>query len=456
MLEVCTIGGFEEVGKNMTAVKIGEDVIIFDAGIYLPALVEQEEREQQIKNSLEKMRRIGALPNDEVLDKLGWTDKVRAIIIGHAHLDHVGAAPYIATRYPNAEIMGTPFTMKIFESIVKDEELKVKNKIHTIRAGSTHIIKGKSGEYKAEFIHTTHSTIQCVFVVLHTHEGTFFYALDFKFDNYPVIGTPPNYQKLKELGKKGIDVLVVDSLYSGVERKTPSERIARHLLEEAIDMARSKNSALFITTFSSHIARLKSAVEFGRKTNRQIIFLGRSLAKYVQAAREVGECQFYNKIKIIKYKKQVNSFLKRIESERGRYLIVCTGHQAEPGSILDRIVKDETPFHFKSGDNLIFSSSVIPTPTNIASREAMDKKLKKKGVKIQTDVHVSGHGGREDLRYLLEILKPKHIIPAHGSIKQETPMIELAAELGYKSGENSHLTHNGKVLKFDFTHKNRT
>lgn len=452
-MEICTIGGFEEVGKNMTAVKVGEDVIIFDAGIYLPVLVEREERDQQIQNDPVKMRRLGALPDDEVLDKLGWRNNVRAIVVGHAHLDHVGAVPYIADRYPQAEIIGTPFTMKVLESILKDEKLRIKNKIKYVRADSSYKIKGKSGDITLEFIHTTHSTIQCVFIHLISKEGSFFYALDFKFDNYPVIGNPPNYKKLKEIGAKGLDVLVIDSLYSGAERKTPSERIARNLLEEALDSAMSKKSALFITTFSSHIARLKSIVELGKKTNRQIVFLGRSLSKYVQAAKDVGECPFYNKIKLVRYKKQVNSFLRNIEKDPGKYLIVCTGHQAEPGSILDRICKDETPFRFKSGDNVIFSSSVIPTPVNIAARELLDRILKKKGVRVQTDVHVSGHGGREDLRDLLEILKPKHIIPAHGSLQQETPMIELANELGYKSGETAHLVTDGKVLKFNFTKK---
>lgn len=448
-MEVCTVGGFEEVGKNMTAVKIGDDVIIFDAGYYLPAIIDFQEEESQQQPYTEKiLRKIGALPDDTVLDKLGWRDKVRTIIIGHAHLDHVGAVPYIADRYPKAEILATPFTMEILESILKDENIRLKNPRKRIKADTTYTIKGKSGTYKAEFIHTTHSTIDCVLVALHTKEGIFFYALDFKFDNYPTIGDPPRYKKFRELGKKGIKVLVVDSLYSGNNRKTPSERIARHLLEDAMSSVRDRNSALFVTTFSSHIARLKSIVEFGKRTNRKIIFLGRSLNKYVNAAIKVGKCPFRSSITLVKYRKQVDSILRQVEKNRGKYLIVCTGHQAETGSILDRIVREQTPFKLKSGDNVIFSSSVIPTPINIAARDRMDKKLRRKGVRIQTDVHVSGHASRDDLEDFVRILKPKHIIPAHGSLQQETPMIELAAEMGYKFGETSHLSSNGKVLKF--------
>ena len=151
---------------------------------------------------------------------------------------------------------------------------------------------------------------------------------------------------------------------------------------------------------------------------------------------------------LLKYKNQINSFLRKANKEKGKYLIVCTGHQAEPGSVLDRIVKGETPFKLSEGDNVIFSSSIIPTPTNIKARRDMDNLLKKKKVRIQSNVHVSGHGSREDLRDLLEILRPKHVIPAHGNRDIEKPMVELSSELGYELGVTSHLSSNGKVLKF--------
>ena len=447
-MEICTIGGYEEVGKNMTAVKVGDDVIIFDAGIYLPPLIELQEQESFIRYNEHMLRKLKVIPDDLVLDKLGWTDKVRAIIIGHAHLDHVGGVPYLAHRYPKAEIIATPFTMEILNSIYEDEKLVLRNKQRTIKANSRLKLKTPNGELDLEFINTTHSTIQCVFVVWHSKEGGVFYALDFKFDKHPIIGEPPNYSRLKELGrKKQIKCLIVDSLYADTDRRTASERIARDLLEDALSVIRDRNSALFITTFSSHIARLKSIVEFGKKTGRQIVFMGRSLMKYLNAAKKVGECPFYHQIRLMKYRKQINSFLKKVEDERGKYLIVCTGHQGEKGAILDRIINDETPFKFRAGDNVIFSSSVIPVPQNINAREKMDKKLRAKGARIQTDIHVSGHGGREDLRDLVGMLEPKNIIPAHGSLEQEIPMVELANEMGYKSQESVHLSSNGKVVK---------
>jgi ribonuclease J len=446
-MEICTIGGYEEVGKNMTAVKVEEDVILFDAGIFLPPVIEIQEGENQQQYTENMLRGIKAIPDDLILDKLGWTDKVRAIIIGHAHLDHVGGLPYLAHRYPKAEIIASSFTMAVLDSILKDEKISFRNKKKIVHENTTHLIKGKKGNLKLEFLNTTHSTLQCFFIAWHSKEGVFFYGLDFKFDNHPIIGSPPNYKRLRELGKSGIKCLVVDALYSDTDRRTASERIARNLVEDALGTVRDRSSALFVTTFSSHIARLKSIVEFGQKTNRKIVFLGRSLNKYIGAAISIHQCPFRGKIDIIRYRKQINSFLKKVEENRGKYMVVCTGHQAEPGSILDRIVKGDTPFKFKSGDNVIFSSSVIPVSVNINAREKMDSRLRRQGVRLQTDVHVSGHGGREDLRDLINMLKPEHIIPAHGSLQQEAPLIELAGELGYKFQENSHLSSNGKIIK---------
>jgi ribonuclease J len=461
-MEICTVGGFEEVGKNMTAVKVGEDVFLFDAGLYIPGIVELQEENvveyahrlkkgknpKQGQYSEQKLRQFGAIPNDLVLDKLGWREKVRAIFISHAHLDHVGGLPYIAKRYPKATIYATPFTMKVLEAIIEDEKLGVKNRLKKVQPESFQIVKGKSGKYKIDFIHATHSTIQCVFPVLHTKEGSFFYGIDLKFDNYPTLGKPPNYKKLKELGRRGIKVLVIDALYSKTETKPGGERIAQHMLEDAISKMRGRNSAFFVTTFSSHIERLINIVALAKKTGREIVFLGRSLGKYVEAASKVGSWPHKNKVQLIKYAKQREAFLRKLEKDRGKYFVVCTGHQAEENSVMDRIVKGSLPFKFREGDHVIFASCVIPAPVNIALRDKLDSKLRRMGVRLQTDIHVHGHGSREDMRDLILLLKPEHVIPAHGSLQQETPLIELANEIGYKFGETSHLSPNGKVLKF--------
>ena len=464
-MEICTIGGYEEVGKNMTAVKVDEDVFIFDMGLHIPGIVELQEEDlvdytPRLKGKAtirggthqhteERLREFGAVPDDRVLDKLGWREKVRAIFISHAHLDHVGAVHYLLKRYPNVPVFATPFTMKFLETVAEDDGIKFDNPKIVVQPDSTHTVKGTSGSYKVDFIHTTHSTIDCVFLALHTKEGVFFYALDLKFDNHPTMGKPPNYKKFKELGRKKVKVLVMDSLYSYTEAKPGSETIARHLVEDAIGKVKHSKNAIFITTFSSHIERLNSIVEVAKQTGREIIFLGRSLNKYVSVAMAVNKCPFKKNVKLVKFRRQINSSLARIEKNRDKYLVVCTGHQAEENSMLDRITRGDTPFKFKEGDNVIFSSSIIPVPINIAARAKMDSKMKRVGVRIQNDVHVHGHGSREDMRDMMRMLRPEHVIPAHGTLQQETPLIEVASEFGYKFGETSHLASNGKLLKLD-------
>lgn len=447
-MEICTIGGYEYVGNNMTAVKIGEDVFIFDSGVNIPSLIDMQGAESVRSYSEKKLRKYNAIPNDLILDEMGWSDKVRAIFISHAHLDHVGAVPWIAPRYPNAIIYGTRFTIELLKTMLEDDKILLKNKIVTIKENSSQKIKGKSGNYEINFIHSTHSTIQCSFLNLSTPEGGIFYALDFKMDDTPIIGNPPNYEKIKQMGKQGVNVLIMNSLYSRSKGRTPSETIARKKLEKEMFAIKDRNSAFFISTFSSHIVRLNSIIEFGLKTGREIIILGRSMEKYINCAIRAGECPFQNKIKIAKYRGHVNSTLKKIEKDRGRYLVICTGHQAEEGSILDRIAKNQTDFKFRNGDNLIFSSKVIPVEENLEARRRMDETLKKRGVLIKDNVHVSGHGSEEDIKMLIEMTKPKNIIPTHGTPQQETPAINIAESLGYKSGENVFLSKDSKVLKF--------
>lgn len=443
-MEIYTVGGYDEVGKNMTVVDLGEDAFIFDAGIFLPPIVALEEREKGYNEKI--LRKIGALPNDYILDAKGITQKVRAILPSHAHLDHIGAIPYLAQRY-NAEVIGTPFTIEVLKQLYEDGKIPIKNKLVAIHPNSSYIVQGKTKKYKIDFVNITHSTIQTAMVAIHTDEGIVLYANDFKFDNNPIVGKEPNYELLKDLAKEGVKVIIVDSLYSGDERKTASEKIARGLLEDTMLTTQNERSAVVITTFSSHIARLKSIVDFSKRLNRQPIFVGRSLNKYVRAAINVNLCPFANEIKLASYKNQVEKHLKKINGDRTKYVLVCTGHQAEPGSVLDRITKGQLPFNFNFEDHVIFSSSVIPAPINKENRKVLEDKLKKRGVRIFNNVHVSGHAGREDLRDFINMINAEHIIPAHGEKEKTSPMVELCNELGYKTNKTVHQMTNGAHLK---------
>ncbi len=442
-MKIFTIGGYNEVGKNMTAVQAGEDVFIFDAGLYLPPIVELEERESLMQEK--KLRRIGAIPEDLILDNFGLRNKVRAILAGHAHLDHIGAIPYLSDRY-DAEIVGTPFTTTVLKRILDDENIMLKNKIRTVQPNSSYTIEGIK-KYKAEFIHVTHSTLQSTLMAVHTPEGVVLYANDFKFDNNPVLGKEPNYAKIKEIAKEGVKALIVESLYAADERKTPSEKVARTLLEDVMLSTDNTKGLVIVTTFSSHIARLKSIVDFGKKLNRKIIFAGRSLNKYVSVAKQEKLCPFEKSIQLLAYRKQIQSALKKINARKTDYLLVCTGHQGEPESMLDRISRNETPLKLAHNDHVIFSSNTIPTAINIANKGQVDKRLKEKGVRIFDSIHVSGHSGREDLRDFINMVSPEHIIPAHGDLSKISALAELASELGYKIGKTCHISQNLNVVK---------
>lgn len=443
MIKIHTVGGYSEVGRNMSCIDLGEDAFIFDCGLFLPPLVELENAERKTLDE-KWMREIDAVPDDMILEKYGIKNKVRAILLSHAHLDHLGAIPYLSDHY-NAEIAGTPFTIEVLKSILKDNDMKIKNILRTVTPNSSFTVKN----HKIEFINITHSTIQAALIALHTPKGVILYGNDFKFDNSPILGKKPNYERLKELQKEGVLALIVDSLYSGDERKTPSEKIARDLLEDVLMTTNNENSCIIITTFSSHIARLKSIVDFAKQLKRKVLFIGRSLYKYVSAADRVKLVPFMKDIELVTYTNQIKRKLKQVARERNKWMIVCTGHQGEPGSVLDRMVKDTFPFTFQPGDHVIFSSKIIPNPINVANRNQLEKKLKEKGVRIFTDVHVSGHCAREDLRDLITMIKPKHIIPAHGDIAKLTPLAELATELGYVLNKNVHLMQNGQTLQIE-------
>lgn len=443
-MKIHTIGGYSEVGKNMTVLELEEDAFIFDEGFFLPPIVEMEEKDRnEFTYSEKKLRDIKAIPDDFIIDKI--RHKVRAQFIGHAHLDHVGAIPFLSNRY-KAPIYGTPFTIAVLNSLLADNDITLNNEIKTIQPNTSFNIKGKNKNYKVEFINITHSTPQTAMIAIHTEKGIVLYANDFKLDDHPVLGLKPNYKRLKELSKQGIYLLINDSLYAPSDRKTPSERIARHLLEEVMLTPQNRKDGMIITTFSSHIARLKSIVEFGQKLNREIIFLGRSLSKYTTAAQEVGIAPFTRKIKIAKYRRQVEKTLRKVQRNRSKYLLVCTGHQGEPGSILERMTKNQLDFKINQNDNVIFSSSVIPTPINKDNFSKMESKLKKSKARIFRDVHVSGHSGREDLRDAVNLLNPQHIIPAHGGIDKTQAMIDLAKEMGYQKSQ-LHLMKDHAVLK---------
>ncbi len=426
MIEITAVGGYSEVGRNCTAIKVDDEIIIVDIGLHLENYVKLTEDEDAIKISPGQLIAVGAIPDVSILDS--QKDKVKAIVISHAHLDHVGAVPYLANRF-KAPIYGTPFTMEVLQTMLKDDQTKLQGDIKVVNTNAKTKI---TDNINLELIHITHSTPHTALVALHTKYGVILYANDFKLDMHPTLGKAPNFERLEQISKENILALICESTYADVASKTPSESVAKEMLKDVMFNVHNEDNLIIVTTFSSHIARLKSIVEFGKKLNRKVIFMGRSLAKYSSAAQNVGLIDFTKDVEVVKFSKQIEKRLKKIDSEREKYVLVVTGHQGEPKSVLQRIVTGYIQFKLLPDDNVIFSCKVIPTPINIANREALETDLKQRGVRIFKDIHQSGHAAREDLREFINIVKPRTIIPAHGTEHMTKALADLAIEMGYK------------------------
>jgi ribonuclease J len=427
-VEVCAVGGYGEVGRNMTAVKVDDKVVIFDMGLHMPNYIKLTEEEigELVRLDETKLKKAGAVPQDQVIKD--WKDKVVAIVISHAHLDHVGAAPYLASKY-NAPIICAPFTAEVLKTMCSDEHIRLPNKIIAVQPNQKYTI---ADDLVLELCHVTHSTPHTIIAALHTKHGIVMYANDYKLDDHPILGRTPNYEHFKKLGEKGVLVLMQDCIYSAAMRRTPSELVAKDLLDDVLMGVNNKGKAVIVTTFSSHIARLKEIAEFGKKLGRKVVFMGRSISKYCFAAEAAGVTRF-DGIKILKYRRQIEAALKEIQAKgKDKYLLVMSGHQGEPKAALSRIVRGELDFRFEPGDQVIFSSTVIPADINRKNRADLDDQLKTRGVRIFSDIHVSGHSSREDMREFLMMVKAKHVIPAHGETHMMDSFVSLAEEVGYK------------------------
>ncbi|MBI2124951.1 ribonuclease J [Candidatus Woesearchaeota archaeon] len=440
-IEICSIGGFTKTEGNSVAVKVDDEVVLLDMGLSMFDYVRfTEDMEDTSTKTYSTLLKANAVPDYGHIDD--WKTKVVAIVPSHGHLDHVGAIPYAAPLFPpSAVVLGTPYTIEVLKSILWDEHLEIPHKFVVLNAGSSYKVSKK---ITIEFVHVTHSIPQTAVVVIHTPYGKVMYANDFKLDNTPVLGKKPDYARLQELGKEGIKLLIMNCLYAHEHKKCPSESVARELLKDTMLSVSGEGKAMIVTTFSSHLARLKSIIELGNKLNRKIVFLGRSLDKYVRAGEKIGLVKFTDQVEMLRHRDQLDKIFKKIEKEgKGKYLIVCTGHQGEPRSILSRMIKGDVDFSFEQGDVVIFSCQVIPVPVNIENRQKMEKSLRAGGVRIFRDVHVSGHGAREDHRELLEMIRPEHIIPIHAEPAKGKMIAELALQLGMK---NTHVMEDGERL----------
>ncbi len=444
-IELCAVSGYSEVGRNMTAIRVGDEVIIVDMGISIQAISTYEkEKEGNLARALssDQLINIGAIPNDKKIED--WKHLVKAIVLGHGHYDHIAAVQYLAAKY-KCQVIGSPYTIQVLKSILKDDDVKLPNKFTVLDLDDKIKI---SENITIELISMSHSTLQCAMVAVHTPEGSIIYANDFKFDNTPVLGEKPNYKRLKELGDKGNVLLLITESVNALEQgKTPSERVAREMLKDVLLETENKGKVIFVTCFASNIARIKSIIEFGKKLGRKIVIIGRSMGKYVGSAEAIELVKFSKDAEIVTFGGYRRRKLKEIDSNRGKYLVITTGSQGEPGSVLDKIINKQLPFTFREGDIVIFSCRTIPVPMNIANRENLEAMLKNYKVRMFKNLHASGHGSIEDIRDFISMVKPKNIMPSQGDLQQKTAVAKLSEEMKYIIGKNVHLLKDGQRLK---------
>ncbi|MBO4302264.1 RNase J family beta-CASP ribonuclease [Methanosarcinaceae archaeon] len=440
-VEIVAVGGYNEMGRNMTAVVYGEDIVILDMGIRLDRVQIHEDAEIDRMHSLELIE-MGAIPDDTIMRDINGT--VRAIVCTHGHLDHIGAIPKLAHRY-NAPIISTPYTTALIRQQIEEErKFKVNNPLVTLRPGNIYEI---TDEISVEFIAIPHSIVDSAIALIHTPEGAVMYACDFKLDRTPTLGSAPDFEALKRAGREGVLAMITETTNSARSGKTPSETIAKDMLRDVLLGTEESDVGMIVTTFASHIARLKAILDIADEMGRIPLFLGRSMEKYLGAAVELGYVTLPDNAEIYGQRKDVDKALKKVMAEgKDKYLPVVTGHQGEPGSILMRIANNETPLKIESGDRIIFSANIIPSPMTRANRYALETKLRMKGARIYDDVHVSGHASREDHWELLRMVRPTHVIPAHGDLEMHSAYIEMAEDAGYVLGDTVHLLRNGEIL----------
>ncbi|MDI6730684.1 MAG: MBL fold metallo-hydrolase RNA specificity domain-containing protein [Candidatus Altarchaeum sp.] len=427
-MKIYAVGGYNEVGKNMTAVNIEGDSIAIDNGIRIDVLqmYDMEPEAMRVAEQKKRLADVGAIP-----DMTGVEGNILAQVISHGHLDHIGA---VGINNLNVPLFATPYASVIGRRISPESKFNPTQYKKIVQINNIGI----------EFVEVTHSIPQASIVVLHTKEGNVVYANDFKLDDASNIAKV-DYGRLKEIGKEGVKTFITESLNAHEKGKTSSESVAARNVEDTIKFADDSGGLTIVSTFSTHIERIKTIFETAHRLNKKVVVMGKSLISNLKSAEDLSLIKISKNTKFIRKINSVMDLLKSIENKKEEYLIIATGHQGEEHSVLSKIVNSD--FKFDKNDSLIFSSNVIPTATNIANREILEAKLKAKGVKIFGDVHVSGHASKEEHRRMINLLNPEIIIPSHGTTEMKGAYMDLACEEGYKINKNIFILNNGDKIE---------
>jgi len=436
-MKVHTLGGYEEVGRNMTAVEVQGETVIFDMGFEMEEVIGADGEVDQMTTN--ETLETGAIP----LDKSIMDNDVSAIVIGHGHLDHVGAIPKLAGAY-DCPIVCTPYTKKIIERNLENDRKNIDNDVIAVEKGDDYEI---SENLDLEFMHVNHSIPQATLSLLKTPEGNVVYGNDMKIDYSPVIEETTDLDRLKEAGEEGVELMIPGTTRVDQVGRCRSEKSVEVELNDVLESCYANGGAVVLTTFSSQISRLNSVIE-ANDGRRKIAFVGRSLKEYTKSAEELGLIDLSD-VEVVSYFDECSDLMNRVSNEREQWLVVATGNQGEPGAQMDKLASGTYPFEFQEDDHVIFSSQVIPTPLTRANRYALEKKLTDQGVRLYKEIHTSGHAMKEDHRDFINLLDPNNIVPSHGHIQKLGDYVELAREEGYSLEEDVFIGENGREIEIN-------
>lgn len=417
-LSLIPLGGLGEIGKNMTVVEYKNQILVIDAGIMFPE---------------EEMLGIDLVIPD-ITYLVENKEKVLGLILTHGHEDHIGALPYVLPQL-NIPIYGSRLTLGLAEAKLQEHGLDRYAQLIPVNPGDS----VKIGTFKVDFINVNHSIAGVLGLAIHTPVGTIVHTADFKIDHTPVDGDPLDFRKFAELGEKGVLVLLSDSTNVEREGYTVSERVLAEKFEELFLRAEGR---LIVATFSSNIHRVQQVVNAAIVHNRKVAFVGRSMINVVSIAKDLGYLQIPEGIEV-----DLDQ-LDRLPANQ--VAIVTTGSQGEPLSALSRMAMGEhRKVAIMPGDTVIISASAIPGNEKLIARTI--NHLFKQGANVvyesTTGVHVSGHARQEELKLMLNLVKPKFFVPVHGEYRHLVQHANLAKEIGIPS-ENVFIAENGDVLEF--------
>lgn len=418
VLRIVPLGGLGEIGKNMTVFEFGGEILIVDTGIMFP------------ENDMLGIDYI--IPDFQYL--MDKRDQVKGIVITHGHEDHTGAIHHVLQEI-NAPIYATPLTRGLLEVKLARGGLLDKARLQTVKAGDTVQI----GPFQVEFCHVCHSIPDCVALGITTPVGLIVHTGDYKLDHTPVDSWPTDYAKLAEFAGRGVLAMLADSTNADKPGWTPSER----LIDPAFDRVfRDAKGRILVATFASLISRIQQVGEAALRHGRKMAFVGTSMRENAKMAKQLGYLDLPNDLLV-----PIEVALKM---KPETLVLMCTGSQGEPSSIVGRLATGTNrQFDLIPGDTVVLSSH--PIPGNEESVFRTINRLFKRGAEVVYDpispVHVSGHAGQEEMKFMLNLIRPKYLIPVHGEMRHLHQHSKLAEQVGLPP-DHIAVVENGQAIEF--------